>query len=750
MCRATGLLILLVTAALAAPTVRSLEDFGDISSAQAADATLKRAMDQIIADGGGVLVIPPGAPDGLRIDNLRQAERSTANYSPVVTVMDYRRGHLIYDVAPIGTWNGESWGALTVVRKLNLSPQSLDHCGVHAAENLANYVISGTTSYMTTLTDPVQKGQDQRCYVDNIRGVWVGLYLNLTGNPMGYGNPFDRIHVKSLGWDPERRRNYFTCDLEHDHPAGALVYNKHSTQGLQVSGFSNCDNQTVGELGVVRSNYAVGDSFVISGMFKYMGDVFSGFGDEGGIVLNAETIGEVDGFHSAIEAVDWTKDEVTYAAGKCNPHTLSNSRPLIDMNRAKWLTGGTVLVVQSGGTYRGQSYPGVIGGPGNAFNYQGGAILGSADCPWDEDVIGRFFCLTDDSEVITAGDPSSVGGYASAADRPTYRWYQVNGFERLPDGTKRVRILRVRWSAVAAGGPTLFNDDNYTTDGHERPLHYVIAPGAWVYDISQGWADTLVTGGWLDAKVCPRKLKLTPTGDRGTRFDFAPGDPVEQPPGPDPWQPRPLRIRQFDQMPSTMPSATIEMQQLGRVQVPYCIDAGAIISGREELPTRKDRKAPYGTMLHLGALCNMGIEFAGDVMDTAIMFRQPNGHTQPIRWRNDVVGSSSLTVEPTTGEFVFAGGAMSLSGQSLKQARGLSATEKPARNLRGIDLGVAAGGTELQVAFPTPEPDAAYAVSITPSWLTNTCVPAKTAAGFTVQFGTPAPAGAKVDWIIVR
>jgi len=34
--------------------------------------------------------------------------------------------------------------------------------------------------------------------------------------------------------------------------------------------------------------------------------------------------------------------------------------------------------------------------------------------------------------------------------------------------------------------------------------------------------------------------------------------------------------------------------------------------------------------------------------------------------------------------------------------------------------------------------------------MTSYCVPSKTPDGFAVQFGTPAPAGAKIDWIIVR
>ncbi len=747
---AVVLLVLIGTAVLAAPTTRSLDEFGDIQTLDSANATLKAAMDQIIADGGGVLIIPAGAPDGLKIDNLKQAERTTSDYSPVVTVLDYRRGYAVYHVAPIGKWQGDTWAGLSIVRKLNLGEQSLPHCGVHAAQGIANYVISGTSSYMATLTDPVQKGTDVRCYVDLIRGIWVGANLNITSSVMGYAAPYDRITVKSIGWDPERRRNYFTCDLEYDHPAGALVYNKHFTHSLQLTGYSNSDNQTAGELSVVRNNYAVGDSFAISGMFRYMGDVFSGFGDEGGIVINAETVGEVDGFHSTVEAVDWSSDTITYAPGQCNAQTLSTSRPLINMNREKWITQGTVLIVSPSGEYKGQTYPGVIGGPGNAFNYQGGAIIGSPDCPWDESIIGRFFCLTDDTEVLTPGDPSSVGGYASAANRPIYRWYQINGFERNEDGSKRLRILRVRWSAVAAGAPTLFVDDNYTWDGHERPLKYAIAPGAWVYDVSQGWADVAVTGGVVDASTCPRRLRVTPNGDRGTGFDFAPGDPIEQPPGPDPWQPRPIRVRQFDQMPSTMPSATIELEQLGRVQVPNCIAISGLVSDRDQLSTRKDRKPSYGTIMNVYAASNVGIDFRGDVLDTAIFFRQFNGRPQPIRWGCEPFGSSSLSVDPKSGDFTLTGGHLDLTGKTLRNTHGLSATDTPANNLRGINVSVAEGQTELQISFGTPEPDDAYAVTVTPSWMTNIAVPTKMARGFRVQFGTAAPAGARVDWVLVR
>jgi len=727
----------------AAPARHSLEEFGDIATPESAAAALKAGIAALLVAGGGILEIPPDAPEGLVVQNTVQKKID----EPTVTIVDYRKGYVKTLLPSVGKHQTGVWAGTRLERVLNLAPISLPHCGVYSNQAIQNYIVSGASSYMLTLTDPVKAGKDVRCYVDTIRGIWVGQFLNITGKPMSYDQPYDRITVKSIGWDKERRRHYFTADLEHDHPVGAIVYNKHVVNGLQVEGYSNADNQTM-EFQATRHHYGVGDSFVISGTMKYMSDVFSGFGDEGGVVLNAETIGEIDGFHSTVEAVDWSKDEITYTPGVTNPHTLSNSRPLINMNPKKWITRGTVKIVAPGGTYQGKSYPSVIGGIANVFNYQGGLILGSKDCGWTPDVVGRYFALTDPSEIIEANDTSSVGGYAQLAGRPVYRWYQIMDFKENPNGTKIIKILRVRWSAVPAGAPKLFHDDNYTRDGHERPLHYAIAPGAWVYDISQGWADTLPTGGYI-GKEAPRKIRVTVNGDRGTSYDFEPGDPIEQAVGPDPWQPTPLRIRQFDQMPSTMDNATIQAEQIGRVQVPKGIGLYGIISSREQLKTRKDRKPPWDTMVDLHSLSRVGLSFSGEVMEAAIVFQQPGGFAQPIQWKNNR-SSSSLTVPPSTGDFIFAGGHLDLSGKSARRVAGLSATQTGANNLRGIDVAVKAGAKEMQVRFPSPEADARYAVSVTPSWLTSSCVPRKTAQGFTIQFGTQAPKEARVDWMIVR
>jgi len=746
--RLAGVLVIVVLAtgtmasAGEAPGVRSLEEFGDISSRAGAEAALQKAMKEMVAAGGGVLVIPVEAPENWKVWNTSQADLKT----PAVTIVDLRQGRVRYHVPPIGTQSTSGRGGLQVNRMLNMAGGTLGHCTVTSAQSIDSYAVSGATSYMATLTKPIRAGKGVRAYVDLIRGIWPGQYLTVPGNVMGYKPPYDRIIVKKIGWDPEVKRNYFVADFKHDHPAGALVYNKHEVKGQSIYGYSNCDNQTGGLLGVMQHQYGVGDNFVISGIMKYMSDVFSGFGDEGAVVINAETVGLLNGFASTVEKVDWSDDAVIYAKGLSMPHTLSNSRPLINMNKKKWLTAGHVNIVSPTGSYRGHRYAGGAGGPGKVFNYQGGLILGSKDCGWTEQIIGRFFCVTDPTEVILPTDPAY--GYAHPPRRPAYRWYRVMEHKVLDDGLHRIRILRVRWSAVAAGAPNLFVDDNYTRDDHEKPLAYAIAPGAWVYDISKAWADTRQSGGNLYWDH-PRKLRVVPTGDRGTPFDFEPGDEIEQPVGPDPWQPRPIRIRQFDQIPDTMEGASIEVNQQGRVQV----TDGLRFYGdrwRDQLARRKDRKPPYDTILRLAALSRAGMRFEADVLQAAIIFEQPKGHAQPILWRKNTGETVSLTVPPAKGTFTFAGGDVDTSGHGVRRVGGISGTDSPANNLRGINVPVAPEAVELRIEFARPESDANYAVSVSPSWMTPYCIPSKTPEGFTVRFGTKAPKGAKLDWIMVR
>jgi hypothetical protein len=73
-------------------------------------------------------------------------------------------------------------------------------------------------------------------------------------------------------------------------------------------------------------------------------------------------------------------------------------------------------------------------------------------------------------------------------------------------------------------------------------------------------------------------------------------------------------------------------------------------------------------------------------------------------------------------------------------------------NIRGIDQTLGTGATTLAVTFATAakQPTASFGVQCTPSYNTTCFVTAKTVSGFTLNFGTVAPAMAKVDWLLVR
>jgi tetrahydromethanopterin S-methyltransferase subunit E len=70
----------------------------------------------------------------------------------------------------------------------------------------------------------------------------------------------------------------------------------------------------------------------------------------------------------------------------------------------------------------------------------------------------------------------------------------------------------------------------------------------------------------------------------------------------------------------------------------------------------------------------------------------------------------------------------------------------------GVDVAVTAGAATKAIAFADGkhEPNASYAVLVTPSWLTTFRVTAKATTGFTIDFGTVAPAAATVSYAVLK
>lgn len=69
-----------------------------------------------------------------------------------------------------------------------------------------------------------------------------------------------------------------------------------------------------------------------------------------------------------------------------------------------------------------------------------------------------------------------------------------------------------------------------------------------------------------------------------------------------------------------------------------------------------------------------------------------------------------------------------------------------------VAVAVALGAASKAIAFERREPDTGYGVLVTPSWPTTVSVAAadKSATGFTVHFGTVAPANATVSFLTFR
>jgi hypothetical protein len=351
--------------------------------------------------------------------------------------------------------------------------------------------------------------------------------------------------------------------------------------------------------------------------------------------------------------------------------------------------------------------------------------------------------VDDPSEYLDPANDSGAG-YTNGPQTRVYRWYEIQKLEERPDGTKRIYVERTRWNSVNGVAPKLYDFDNYTWSNHDRPLKYIIAPGAYVADISRAWTNSSYSEGQVSPDS-PRTLKLAPGGDVGTRFDFEKGDPIIQAIGQDPWNPTGMRIRHHNYVPSTIEDSSIQAVNYGRVTV----DSGLSIGGGSmELATdvknSKDKNPLFLKGVEIGASTGVGVFFRGDVRDAAILFEQPHNRAQPLVWRVQGQTTHSLVVDPQKGGFQFNGGGINL------QRGGISGGDKAANNLRGISLPVPVQGKQLKVTFAKPEADADYAIIVQSTWMTLDAISEKTATGFTVNFGTEAPADAHIDWMLLR
>ena len=723
---------------------RSIADFGPIKAPKDALATYEKAVAEL-GKTGGILVIPAELSTVLKIENTSQTiaripplPQPTKRWetTPGIVVVNADPKHLTVRVPQVE--------GLHIARTLRMNPgESLPHWGTHPMIMLENNLVYGSISYLDWIQEPVTAGKDRRFYLATVRGIRPGEFLNLHGGP-GYGGGVTRGYVKSVGYDTAKKMHYFVADTEIDHKVGAIVHNKSNTGVLHMTQDSHNDNQTY-DVKLIRRQYAHGDTYGFYMDFDYMSDVHSAAGDENGNCYAAFIRSLSKGnFRGRVAEMDWTKQQLTFTPTSQNINTLGDSRPLINLNPAKLIKQGKVWIVPAESymattdtgkyPFEKKTYPTLIR-PDPVTKVSGikmgGLIRGDKDCPWTPEIVGRFFAVTEPGELIPKGT--------------LRRWYEITAFKQNADGTKDIEIRRFWWGAKSAGSPTLYNKDNYSYDGHLRPLSYEIAPGTYVNDVSYA-----IPGGDRGGQ---RMLGLAPHTDQGAAKDFAAGDDIEQAIGPDPFKPQAFRIWMWEDVPGAWPSAVMDVANQGEASRHAFLSLRGGPAKIEDLEKRAEKKPAWDNVIVVGSSVTVGLNFEADVANAAILFQQPN-HEQPIKWHYDQVEGkapkeATLTVSKATGELTFQGGGVRAGGP-VSGVAGLSGDAKPAKNLRGKNLVVAVNAAKLRVTFPTPEADADYAVFIEQSWLGQRAISEKTAEGFTVNFDKPAPAEAKLDWMLVR
>ena len=710
--------------------VYQLDQFGPVGSKIEATATFEKASKDIIAAGGGIVIIPAKAVAGWYPDNNSQrVNRTPPEPAPAkswrkgagVTVIDARSGTI--QIAP------PQLTGVEFNRTLKVAPgDSLPFWGSSPIVSINNRILRGSTSYREISANDVVPGKDQKFYVGTIRGIFPGMFMSAG----------DRLYVKSLGYDKETNSWYFTADTDKGIKRGELIGNKNHVNVLKMETYSHTENQTF-DVMMWRHNYSQGDNYLVDARFKYMSDVHSTGGDENGVIYGAFVESETGGFQGKVDKWDPATGELRFKAAKDDGKTLGSGRPIINRNPAKSITNGVVRIVRPGSwtetsgevvtnpVFEGKTYPTHI----EKFNKAwwksltiGGLIHFSADAPITQEAVGRYFTVNEPREMVYG---------------QTYRWYLIDGVTINADGTKDIRIIRHWWGAKQAGAPTLYSETNYTADGHDVPLKYIIAPGANAYDVADGVMN-------------PKHLiKLVPTSFTGTTADFAANDPIEQAIGPDPFKPIPFRSWLWDAVPGIFPSPVFDIVNHGvqRDAVLHLHGDGATL---EAAARRADHKPAWDKYLAFNDTCNNGIRFGAETANSAILFTQPNTQLQPIKWyyrpeSNQPPREASLTVATSTGEMNFNGGAHFAGSVG---AQGLSGGEKAAHNLRGLNVAVPAGSKELAIKFPQPEADNAYMAVLQLSWLTNHAIVKRTPEGFTVQFATAPTADGELSWLLVR
>lgn len=693
-----------------------LTEFGPCKNWVEASAALEKGCKALVAQGGGVIVIPKGIDRNFLPRNALQDVATKTG----VLVEDYRDGVLRLNVLPEGvaSSSGSSGGGVILERDLVNDVQGQ---GGGNTLCIANRYRGGLNSINDIISRDTKKGRDAKLYVQSLRGICPGNYFYLQS---AEGRSEGRI--KDVGMDGNEP--YFVADLQHDARKGDRYFNKNWLGALHIEDIHNCDDQS-GSLDVTRKTYGTGDSFGITVDLDFAGDIMSAGGDEGAVLYTAEIRNDINLFWGFVEKWDSKMGKLVYKAEKAeNFHKIGTSRPILNMNPKKWITSGKVIV------------------PQNGFNYKGivSSVVGNPDVKWDASIIGKWIAINEPDESFQPGEDIRS---APVGAHPVHRWFHIVSLEKRKDGLWNLGVETVWWGSHRGGAPRLFQQSNYnTSDEKPRELGYIITSGSWALDVR----NAIGRGFYIGNTPAERTIKLAPFQQAEKAFE--PGDPITQPPGPTPWLPTGFRVRHFTCLPGLMPGGSYESNNFGKTSVGAALVVGGPAGSLEEIEKgQKDGLPSYGAGVSLLAASSYGLYIKGPTKYGALWLdQQQHGDVKPIVWlcKN---GIARIHARPTNGDLVMeTSGQVDMMLKGSLQQMGISGTTTAAKNLRGINVTVAAGAKELTVRFSQPEADNLYSLNVQPSWLTQDAVIEKTVNGFKVAFGTPPEAPGRIDWQLIR
>ncbi len=724
---------LFISSGLFSSEIYELKNFGKVDSPQAAEQTFKKAKQAIIAKGGGILFISNSTAADFDPHSVVQQKLSGNS----VMIVDIRGGKTRMVMPSLGYRlpnDPHGYGNLFLDRQINQT--AINPNGMNSNLRISNRVIKGLTSYFQMVKEyQLQPNDLMKVYPPTMAGLNVGAVLSVMQGrgKKGRTGEFEAsssltANVVKLGWDKSKNAGYILLEKVNQRDRwGKLtaLINKSSAGAIHIGDIIHCDGEMPGTISMEKKFFGQGDSFGMGMRYMYMGNIMSCMGDENGCGYTVDTWQMLDSFQGKVQKWDPKTGEMIYTMDSRRANTLGTSRPMINLNQDKWITRGKIKIMANNSS------------GGIATN---GYIMGIG-VNWSPAIIGRAIAVDTPEEYC--GTATKGFWKLNLAGRKVRRWWRITNYQKTANGEQRIWIERTRWAAYPKATPTLINEKNYY-----KELPYIIAPCTLVTDVSDGILaenKTSIKGRSIMPKPGDKRLvRLAPTGDTGTKFDFAPGDPVEQAIGPDPRHVIGVRVRHREANPSTLPSASFYSINNGA----YPVYAALLVSGAHD-----NMQIPYHNKYRSGveiaASSDNAIKITGKTGNAAILLKTSKGQSQKVIW-SSAKHKTSLSAVPETGDLKLEGGALDTSGGQIINTSGISMTGEKSFNLRGINVKVPAGQKEFSVHFTRPEPNADYAISVTPNWLTNLAVVSKNNSGFRVVFGTAAPAKAGLDWILIR